>query len=183
MKTIQHEWQGAEWLERNLECQRKINAASRSKKKPKVAEKLSPLGRAVADLLGFVFRGIYHCDTRALMRVDWENTWYIEIPMQRGHELATYDGGELMWLITAANDLALRVAVRSQFGGGLLIGFSPRIHEGERADLNIYEKLPRLNEHIAKIRTYYRLVDQPGELHSTEPPDTVAPSEPQEAAT
>ncbi len=35
--------------------------------------KMSPIGEAVADLLGEVYQGIYHLETRSLRKVDWEH--------------------------------------------------------------------------------------------------------------
>ena len=36
-----------------------------------LGRELSPLGAAVADLLGDVFAGIYHLDNADLRKVDW----------------------------------------------------------------------------------------------------------------
>lgn len=86
-----HEYQGAAWIERQSWGE------------------VSELGRTVADILGYVFRGIYHVNYLYLSEVEWSNPEFMTIRMRR--ELATHDGNDLTELVLLAHLTGVRVAL------------------------------------------------------------------------
>lgn len=154
MLTITHQWAGAEWLEMNLAAARSLEARRRSKKKRPISERISPFGRAVADLLGLVWRGLYHLPDDSLMKAEWHSDHWIKIRLYKGHDLATYDFADLAWLVVVAHDLSMRVSVHAEFGGAIVLGFSPRKRTGCMA-----QRMPLLEDHVAEIRKLYTLVE------------------------
>jgi len=154
MLTLKHEWSGAEWLEKNLEAACSLEAKRRGKKRA-ISETISPFGRAVADLLGFVWRGLYHLPDESLIKAEWHSDRWITIKLYKGHNLATYDFAELSWLVVASHDLMIRTSVHAEFGGALVLGFSPRSRTGD-----VGRRLPLLEDHIAGIRKLYEVVEQ-----------------------
>lgn len=94
---IKHQWAGAEWIAANLKREGK--------------PEMSPLGIVVADILGFVFRGIYHIRQSALDRVDWADDHCISINIAQ--DLATCDMPELTMLVLACHKVHVRMSVES----------------------------------------------------------------------
>ncbi len=84
-------YQGAEWIERQ-----KLGP-------------LSELGQTVADILGYVFRGIYHIEFRYLKEVEWDKLETMTIRLRRG--LATHDGNELTELVLLAHLTGVRISI------------------------------------------------------------------------
>lgn len=122
---------GSNWIKRN------------------VTKEMSPLGEAVADFLGDLFMGIYHLDYKALKRVDWANTRYIEFILG-WRTLSTVDFDELTTIVVLAHDRALRVEVNPHAFRYLRLLF----HQRERGD-NSMEQCPTLEDHIIRIRQRY----------------------------
>jgi hypothetical protein len=85
-------YSGADWIENSLKM-----------------KNMSPLGKLVADVLGQVFRGIYHLPTTTLKNTDWSDNYMIEFNHQRS--LATVDGWELSWLVILCFDNYLRLEI------------------------------------------------------------------------
>ena len=73
---------------------------------------MSPLGEAVATLLGQLFEGIYHLDHKALYKVDWRNPSYIEFSLG-WQMLSTTDYDRLSRLVFLAHHLAIRVSIEA----------------------------------------------------------------------
>jgi hypothetical protein len=71
--------------------------------------KPTTLGATVADILGRVFRGIYHLDDAN--KIDWTNPRYIEVHVDGN--LATFDGNALTELVVLAHEELVRVEVRA----------------------------------------------------------------------
>ena len=74
------------------------------------SSKLSPFGVQVADLLGFVFRGLYHLSEFSLTNAEWSNPERIEIGYPSS--LSTFDNSHLTELVILAHDLAIRLEIR-----------------------------------------------------------------------
>lgn len=108
----------------------------------------SPLGVAVADLLGDVEKGIYHASTGGLSKVDWANPDYIAVPLT--HDLATFDRDELTRLVVLCHDRCLRLEIAAAGRRQLKLGFSPRQREG-----STYERHPTIEAAVASIRADY----------------------------
>ena len=121
------EYAGSDWIER--QC---------LKQGP-----MSQLGKNVADLLGELFRGIYHLDHKALFRVDWSNESYIEFNLG-WHELATTDFDELTRLVFLAHHMAIRVSIEASTVKYLRLTFLQRVRKGD----NVY-KHPTLDDAVA----------------------------------
>lgn len=110
-------------------------------------ENISELGKDVADMLGFVFQGIYHIE-RDVRRVDWSNKHWIEILVYgRGGDLATFDYSRLTLLVFAAHQMAIRVEITSANPQYLRIMF----HRRNRGPENT-RRHPTLDEAVALFK-------------------------------
>lgn len=126
-------YSGSEWLQHQM---------------PTVA--LSELGVAVADILGEVFRGLYHLDNSSLYhdRTDWTNTRVIIVTTSR--ELATHDGPELTWLVLLCHAHGVRLAIRGASNRYVRLTFT--------RGANMYCGTPRtIAQVIAKFAERYPL--------------------------
>lgn len=116
---------------------------------------MSPLGEAVADLLGDTFLGIYHLPSRSLQKIDWKNDHFISLVYHGG--LASVDSNELTRLIVLAHDRMIRVEIDGAAPKYLRIAFHQR-HNREGGDF--WDRCPTLDSHIEKIRQHYTKVSQ-----------------------
>lgn len=175
---LEMRYQGAEWVQRNLDACHRMNAervAARkrvSKRSLAISKTMSPLGVAVADLLGFVYQGIYHLSWSSLERVHWDDDRFITVTVNSG--MASYDGGDLTTLLVAAHDMCMRVEIYNGGPRSLVLGFSARAREGA-----IYDRHPTMDEHLTKIREQYNVVEQQGPWPPPPPPKpTLSPWDP-----
>lgn len=141
--TLRHEWSGADWLEHNLA------AAKRLRRKIATKGEVSPLGRIVADVLGLVYRGLYHLDDRALMRVDWSDDYIIQIAVPK--DLAIWDFDELTQLVVVCHDLCLRLSVSPHGPRSLKLTF----HQRDGREGPFTHRLPTMEDHVEMIRSLY----------------------------
>ncbi len=89
---------------------------------------LSPLGERVANLLGWVFEGLYHLDRGALLKANWSDNVYIRLaPWCSGW--STYDSSILTRLVVACHDLAIRMEINPCNFHHLELLFHPRKRE------------------------------------------------------
>lgn len=103
---------GHEWIEALLKARRG-------------EAKMSQLGKDAADLLGELFYGIYHLDTKALAKVEWNNAHWIEFSL--GHKnLATFDFDELTRLVFLAHHLSIRISIEASTHNYLKLTFHRR---------------------------------------------------------
>lgn len=112
-------------------------------------EQLSPLGAAVADLLGDVFCGIYHLDIKKLKKVDWGNPHFIAVQLP-WRTLSTYDNPELTWLVVLCHDRCLRLEISAVTVKTLQLMFHQRQRDG-RLD----QRMPTIEGQIEHIRKYH----------------------------
>lgn len=124
-------YSGADWVAASLKVQ------------------MSDFGRRVADLLGDVFLGIYHMNTRALAKADWANDRWVEVVQYGG--LASVDGNELTRLVLLGHDRMIRVEIIGCGPGYLKLCFSPR----HTRTGNLYESCPTIESAIAFLRQHY----------------------------
>ena len=108
---------------------------------------ISPLGEQVAELVGHLFKGIYHIDSEA-MRANWENPHHVKLSVS--NELASFDANHLTELVLLAHDACLRVSVRPHGPRNLLLLFHQRQRTG-----GFSERCPTLEEHVALLRGHY----------------------------
>lgn len=132
---------GADWLVESL----------RPAKPP------SKLGLLVADILGQVFRGLYHLDNGSTLRKPyWHAERYIEVNVYGS--LATYDSDELTTLVLACHEQAVRLEIRSGGPHHVKLCFSPRV----RGSTSLMERHPDIDEAVAVYRRHLAL-DAPQE--------------------
>lgn len=135
---MRHNYSGAEWLRAHLEADNAYSrkqAAINKRYKPRPERTLSALGARGADLLGFVYRGLYHIGVES---VDWGRTDFIEISVRDG--LATFDSQELTELVVLCHAEAIRLEIKASGPRRLKLWFSPRVREAETT----YERHPTL---------------------------------------
>lgn len=117
---------------------------------------MSPLGVQVADLLGYLYAGIYHLNRTSLSKVDWTNPTHIQVTVYGG--LATYDGQELTRLVFLAHAMCLRVEVDAAARNYLRLIFHPRQRDGGN-----WQRHPTLDQALATFREYYGFLEESAE--------------------
>lgn len=125
-------------------------AGSEWVKKSLGLENMSPLGEATADILGDLFAGIYHLDTKMLRKVDWSNKYFTVVTLDH-KRLSTVDFDELTALVVLAHDRMLRVSVSARATGKLEVMF----HQRETRVGDISVRCPTMEDHAAQIRARY----------------------------
>ena len=108
--------------------------------------KASPLGTAVANLLGRVALGIYHLRSAALERVDWTNKYCIEY-IYYG-DLSTFDFDNLTALVVFAHDEMIRVSIQGCGPGYMKMQF----HQRTKRTGSISQRYPTIEDHIDGLR-------------------------------
>ena len=107
---------------------------------------ISPLGEEVADLLGQLFRGIYHEGTQA-SKVDWAHPRHIQIVINH-FSFCTYDADLLTRLVVLCHDTRLRCELKAAAPGWLRLVFYKRTQR----DGSIFERHPTIEEAIKIAR-------------------------------
>ena len=111
-----NKYAGADWIEKEM-----------SYRDPEM--KLSPLGKAVADLLGEWMYGIYHLNYKSLYKVDWSNNHYIEISIYCS-ALSTCDYNDLTRLVFLAHHMAIRIQLEPSTHHHMRMMFHQRTRGG-----------------------------------------------------
>lgn len=124
-------YSGADWIESNLKC------------------KCSALGTSVANLLGDVFKGIYHLSNGSLQKTNWENGYCIEYTLCG--ELSTVDFNLLTILVVLAHDRMIRVTIQGVGPGYMRLMF----HQRTKRTGSMFERYPTIEDHIKQIREHY----------------------------
>ncbi len=114
----------------------------------KVGE-MSPLGEAVANLLGDLFAGIYHLNYTSLRKVDWTNPRWIVFNLDR--HLSTFDSDELTRLVVLCHDRCLRCDLKGKAPGIVELMF----HQRHAREGRMYERHPTIETAVARIRSAY----------------------------
>ena len=108
---------------------------------------ISEFGVKVADILGAVFRGIYHiADSPAFKKIDWTETNFIDVVIYG--ELSTFDFNKLTELVIACHDECVRMSVRAQSAKYLALLFHPR--KGREGSM--FERHPTMEQAIENWR-------------------------------
>lgn len=115
---------------------------------------MSPLGIAVADLLGDVFAGIYHLNPTSLRRVDWTNPSHIACNIDR--TLSTFDFAELTYLVVLCHDRCIRFSLAGNGPRHMEMLFHQRQREG-----SVSRRHPTMEDAIQSIRSSYPGVPVP----------------------
>ncbi len=110
---------------------------------------LSPIGKKAATILGDLYQGIYHIEDQA-KKVDWSNTDFITIVVDKSHWLATFDGDQLTQLVLMAHLMCCRVSIEPASPRHLRLVFAHRTREGD-----LYFRHPGLAEAIEMFNAHY----------------------------
>lgn len=119
---------GHKWIESSLGC------------------KCSSLGRKVADVLGFAYKGIYHVDNSALDKAEWDSNHYVRVVIQDG--ISTYDFNTLTELVFLCHVYRVRLQINSCNPGRLALMF----HERTETEKRMSRYHPDINEAVATFR-------------------------------
>ena len=87
---------------------------------------ISPLGKKVAKILGFVWDGLHHCNPTMLFhkRTDWSSDHHIEVVIYG--ELATWDFNKLTKLVILCHDECIRMSIEGANINYMRLRFHPR---------------------------------------------------------
>jgi len=110
----------------------------------------SEFGKKVANILGYVWQGLYHIQTTSLKKVKWGDERYMEIIISQG--LATWDRNDLTELIVLCHDECIRLEIRPCSPQHLKLCFHKRVPISEAGDMLICRGHPTIEEQINKIR-------------------------------
>ena len=110
---------------------------------------MSPLGEAVGDLLGELYQGIYHIESRALERVDWSNDLWISIVLPPA--FATFDGCRLTHLVLLCHDRMIRCEIKGKSSWGHM---EFMFHQRKGRDGQMHERHPTIEKAIEGLRNY-----------------------------
>lgn len=142
-----HNYEGAGWVQRQLNADNERISRNKLKNRvPKPLKTMSVLGRQVADLLGFVYRGIYHTN---IDNTDWGNDEYITATVFQ--PLSTFDDRKLTELVVLCHAKKLRMQITAGGPHRLKLTFSPR--KERKGD--IAESHPTLEAAVEHIRSQY----------------------------
>ena len=120
----------------------------------KPRRKISPFGESVADLLGDLFKGIYHIDRRVLSpKVKWDDSRSIDLIISG--ELATFDNNLLTNLVILAHCRCIRVSIEGCSSGYLKLVFSARDKDGQN-----WNRHPSIKELSADINNSHKTKEQ-----------------------
>lgn len=101
---------------------------------------ISPLGKEVANVLGYVGNGIYNAPIKPL-KTNWSDKYCIEVNWRGG--LATYDSPGLTWLVLECHRRMLRVEIEPCNFNLMRLCFWQRQRTGSGA-----ERMPDIQEMI-----------------------------------
>jgi len=111
-------------------------------------KELSPFGAEVADILGQVYRGIYHIRREVLHdRCDWRDPWRIELVVSDSG-MSTHDFNHLTALVILCHDRCVRLAIEGCARNWLRLVFTRR----EGRDGSTYQNHPTLGEAVKSVR-------------------------------
>ena len=114
----------------------------------------SALGIKVADLLYYVYDGLYHASNASLRKVEWDNPRHMEMSVSLNH-LATVDFDGLTELVFMAHALCVRVELHSSGPGMIKLLFSERQRTGTK-----WERHPTLDEAVKKFHHDYGFLEE-----------------------
>ena len=90
---------------------------------------LSEFGARAADLLGWVYLGIYHIEGAVLSKgAVWDDEYYVRVPLWSSG-LSTFDGDSLTRLVLAAHAHAIRVDISPCNFQHVELMLHPRVRE------------------------------------------------------
>ncbi len=112
---------------------------------------VSPFAEQVVELLGELFGGLYHLDSRSIDRADWSDDRYIEVSFYSGG-MSTFDFDDLTRLVFLAHHLAIRVCIKPCNMRYLRLAFTRRSRAGD-----LFQRHPDLDEAVANFKATVNL--------------------------
>jgi hypothetical protein len=106
---------------------------------------VSAFGERVADLLGYVFKGLYHANREA-QKTDWSDDTNITFTTRQ--TLSTYDFSDLTQLVVLCHDQKIRLEIQGAAPGYLRLHFSRR----DKREGQFHERHPTLEAMTEIIR-------------------------------
>lgn len=107
---------------------------------------LSPIGREAAEIVGQVYRGLYHLSRRDLRASVWTDPVFAEVRLGNA-SLATFDAARLTELVVLCHDRCIRSHIDARARGYLSLMFHQREREGGYS-----ERHPTMEAAVAAIR-------------------------------
>jgi hypothetical protein len=118
---------------------------------------ISPLGEETANILGELYLGIYHLESRQLKKVDWSQRDNIDVVLGR-QSFSTYDNDKLTKLCFLAHHRAVRVEIHPHSFKYLRLTFSRRgVRTGQT-----YLRHPSLDDAVEKFKNSVSLPEVKG---------------------
>jgi hypothetical protein len=111
--------------------------------------KCSEHGRAVAQILGITFGGLYHLENKAIEKADWQHECCVEINLWRP-QLATHDFCRLTELVIMCHDACIRLEIDPHTFQTLKLWF----HKRESREGDICRRHPTIESAIERVRKY-----------------------------
>jgi hypothetical protein len=164
LPVLRHRYAGSAWLQYYLQAHKKTEDVI-----------LSPFGVVVAELLGFLFNGIYN----AKGMVNWErwgrefaNPDCIELVISSNGGWSTYDSDTLTHLVLLATLTGIRIEVNPVNQRYFRLYFHRRYsrHLPDQPDLNrIYHTHPTIEQLLANIQQHLNVEWQPAQEATRDP--------------
>ena len=118
------------------------------KKDLRILGEMSPLGEEVADLLGDLYQGIYHIDSKRLKAVNWSNNLWISIILPH-NGFATFDFRRLTHLVLLCHDRLIRCEIKGKSPWGYM---ELMFHKRKGRTGNMFERHPTIEDAIKMYR-------------------------------
>lgn len=112
------------------------------------APEISRIGAKTADILDYVFQGIYHVETSSLKKATWDAAYYAMIRIAYRH-WSTYDTDTLTRLVVIAHEMCVRVEINPCNPTHLELLFHERQRNGD-----ISERHATIESAIEKCRKW-----------------------------
>jgi len=112
---------------------------------------LSPFAVKVANILGEIYRGIYHLETGALKKAEWTHPYRVRVAVP-DDSLATFDFDGMTQLVFLAHDQCVRVQLDQSGPRQIGLVFSEREREG-----GMSRRHPTLEDAVALHRERHPL--------------------------
>ena len=103
------------------------------------------LGKQVADLMGELYLGLYHVESKVLRNTDWQDPDFIEIRMWVP-DMATWDGNFLTRFVVLCHERCIRGSITPTRKNYVQFLFHPREREGSTS-----RRHPTLEQHLERL--------------------------------
>jgi hypothetical protein len=115
---------------------------------------MSLLGRDVADLLGWLYKGLYHLPDDVLHKINWSDDHCVIVKIGREATLSTWDWNTLTLLVFLCHKMAIRCEILPCNMQKLTLHFHRRKRGGDMA-----ERHPTLAEAVKSFETNCEIPD------------------------